>query len=676
MKEYARKIFKVLFIFTFISLVGILNFNKVNATNVATIEDGKIMFSVEAYRGSTESWRYKTVGFTLTTEPVPNGDPNLVPHTEIMYLEEVNQTYIGSGKVIVDFEISAETVIYAIEEAGLPMPEDGEKVYLHAAFQLIPPNETEPTGTIYTTLGGISTAQPWSEETLEALPNYYNIEVYYDAPPPATVTVKHVEYETGDVLLEEAFQVNQGEQYTISTKPSGYFPNNLIAYPKDEQLMKEMSIPPEDIEYTLVYREALPDPSGVKEYSEGTSPSVSGDVCWKLMEDGTVVAENNLYKSGTHFATKDELASIQSKSNVTNDSSATFVAEEVKNTDIYYTYRYEYTNHYYEAYIPVESNGEYVFEWKSVSKTPSWEYSEVYESEIRLNASHNYGETFEIPPEENTLNLLIGQSQTIGEDVNNYYETFYIGEIDTVELETQTCIPLVESISYKNDYGETVGFDDNNAYFLPVDIDENLQEEYENNTAFSEWGKYAIPIELVASFAENEVIIEINTTEDFYLSEKTGVLISVEKGTSFEQVQEEYETYFSEIGGTYDENDIFELKEDKYYIPISANSELLPETMYTNYYALSSMGISNVSIIFGQNFSFEKYLVGSVYDGVYANEEPAPIVDVAYTNEVELSNEQVEGIVKQTENRSNKVHGFKNADALLIHELLAEEGLN
>lgn len=182
---------KIILTISFIMALSVVTpSQEASAMEGLRIEDGTIYFTSTAQKGSTSSYRYRTVGFIATEQP-SYGDPYDVPHTGVMWNQSVREVDNGDGTVTSYFEIPTSTVENAMSQAGLGTPTDGQTIYLNACYQIVPPGWSSPdTSKTYCTLNGISHPPGiyWSSASLDYFETTYDVKMTWDTPAPTSPT--------------------------------------------------------------------------------------------------------------------------------------------------------------------------------------------------------------------------------------------------------------------------------------------------------------------------------------------------------------------------------------------------------------------------------------------------------------------------------------------------------
>lgn len=206
-------------------------------------------------------------------------------------------------------------------------------------------------------------------------------------------------------------------------------------------------------------------------------------------------------------------------------------------------------------------------------------------------------------------------------------------------------------------------------------------------------GNYAFPLQMSRltpiGANENGNTYEINFVSDqFFMSKDYGYvgyypyaervkenLVSGKALPKSKEILEDVTARTSDLfkkqtGETFEDTFLYTDPENlqRYYIPADAASPLENKTDYKNEIVLNDMGLSDVTFTFAQTFSFDLYLIGSVYDEVSVWEQVEPRVqDVEYEYSVVLTPEQQKEIMAI--DRNNYVlHGFRLVDVKRIYD--------
>lgn len=221
----------------------------------------------------------------------------------------------------------------------------------------------------------------------------------------------------------------------------------------------------------------------------------------------------------------------------------------------------------------------------------------------------------------------------------------------------------------------------------------------QNNTAVS--GNYAFPLQMSRlnrlGTDGNSTTYELNFVSDYFFMSKdfgyvgyypyakrvkenlvsgtplptpSEMLNTVTQTTSTlfkAQTREDFEDTFMYTDHTVDEG-LYGTTENlqRYWIPIDAQSPLENGVEYSNEIELNNMGLSDVSFNFAQKFSFDLYLMGSVYDEVATWEQVEPRADVEYPYSITLTPEQRQKI-RDIQRNSYALHGFRIVDTRRLY---------
>jgi len=495
------------------------------------------------------------------------------------------------------------------------------------------------------------------------------------------VTIYHKDAETGKILRTDNKKATVGKTYTYKPEPKGTFKdangNPYVATPTGQKFTG--TVPSNNMTFTFTYKTSKPDPSTIKEMSGATEGKAQGNMLWRLKKDGNdsvVYLENSAKIAGKHFATRNVEYDISSTAFSENDNipqSYIIDPNVVKNKEINYSFSYEYTNYYRENYKCVEKQGSDCFKWQFVNNTPVWDdpYKKTAVWNVKLVANHHEGETFVLSDSQKSQKLLVGQTATLNGDQTaitkkDYYESFsFPNANDFTYLYTQSWLSLIQDMDYQVDYpDETLHYQQNDMNYYPVDLDKNLRDKYENNTPYG-YSDYAIPLSVNGTTKNGQVWhVTFGPKDDFYLTKDTGFLFSVPKGSNASVVNNAAKTqYENYTKTTYDDTVLMEGDHSRYYLPIDGNSELKPNEIYENEVGLGKLGLSDVTFHFGRKFSFQKYLIGSVFDDPVVNEQHESTVKIdKYPHTVYIPYDDAKQLAKDAMSRGMLLHSFRTMD--------------
>ncbi|MFD2658474.1 hypothetical protein [Gracilibacillus thailandensis] len=506
--------------------------------------------------------------------------------------------------------------------------------------------------------------------------------VYVDQDCRVNVTINHIDADTGKKLKTNKSKATVGKNYSYSPVSRGTFKdkdgNPYVAYPSDQK--KSGKTPNSNMTINFYYRVALPDPTTIKEISNGTVGKAKGDFLWRLEKadennDSRLRLLNTIEIDGTHYRTRNKNYTVSS-TRVINETDSNPInvyvsnPNALKNRNIEYTFEYEYTNHYKQNYKCVDQQGDDCFEWKFDKNTPVWgEYANTAKWEETLKADHRYGETFIFNGSSSpTTQMVIGrkatvdgkESSTIDKDVQR--ESYTVNNAPIMLL-SQNWIPINETIEYSTDFDNPFYIIPENMYYYPNDVDDTLKEDYQNETSFV-FSDYAIPLR-VGSQEDDE--LTFNTKDNFFITKETGFIFSLPSSVTStleinDKAKEKYEDYTGEEFNDEVLNGF--AKGSRYYFNIDGNGEEKPNTWYQHVYLISKLGLSDIQIQIRKNIEFDKYLIGSPMDNALISEEYDRVLhDLEdYDNSVVITYEQQQQIKALANERGDLIHSFRSSD--------------
>jgi hypothetical protein len=573
---------------------------------------GNIEISTTGKLASSSSWRYKTVGFIVTKNPSSSFAPlESPPCTEILPLIEKNQVDIGNGYATVSFEIPVTNIRNALVKAGINNLESGvSNVYLHAVFSTIEPGKKEVTGRLYTS------------------------------------------YSSGQTGIMNATK-NNGQIIDWSSTT-------------DALLLNSYNI------LTRYYDELPTDPSGggIVDGKAG----VDGGSSWRLTKKNPgseIITQinNSIREDGTYFAMRNPVWTIKVDGVSYN---AKLIELPPKKMNVKFFFSYEYTNHFYDTYQPDLVVNGVVVSWKFSKREPLWDFSQKLDYSKEIFISNRFGEQIPLTNETNKIELLIGENFNARTNkTSQYFERFSFENRLPIQIVSQLSVDLNQQrLLYNNDFGEDITFKDGFSYFHPPDIDENLKKDYVNTTGI-ETERVAIPLNIsILNEMNNQYPIAITFKDSFYMTKRTGFLFSAKNGLSKEELVSKVKQEIENVSGSeYDsENDpILDYQKTSnthYFIPISAESKLKPGIQYENKYVIGNLGLSEITLVYAVPFTFGEFLIGSVFDDVYVNEEPAPLKNIEYTHSISIPNSKVLEFKQLVRSKRFFIHGFISTDSL------------
>lgn len=440
----------------------------------------------------------------------------------------------------------------------------------------------------------------------------------------------------------------------------------------------------------------------------------TGTVDWGLHVDNATVngatptkmsVTNNL-PIGSHYAQNPENYTI---SGVVNGNKSVNGTAPVKG-NINYNVTYSYTDYEIKYFVCTayeeitDDEGNVVgygdcTDWQYTHSEPDWSQSADYDCTVTLNADHNYNDRFEVSSANGNFlkTMKIGQKDTVQAGPScstigskTYSETVSrdIPDAEKV-LETQTFITLHEN-DYKWNATEVVygtlpsvfpyiKVDKQGEVTVP-DLDAAYKEQYRNTGNFVK-GNFSIPLEPVVV----DKTMTLFGQEEFMLARSTGFTYPVDRdashATKVQTVRAAYEAYTGETLDLTTNPTAHEKVYDKieahgnsrYYLPIDPNDEdnpeyMTPKTKYSMQQGVRKLGINNIDVVVDQKFSFNKYLVGSVFDteeAVFAKvveQKETPFEDISYNYSITMEVDEAKKVYDTTHHRNKFIFGYKMAD--------------
>lgn len=576
------------------------------------------------------------------------------------------------------------------------------------------------------------------------------------------VTINHIDLDTNKIIGTEKKKVNLNNTFKAVPKPKGTFKdkdgNPYVASPVNQNFNEVIK---GDKEIKFYYRVVLPDPSEEIEFpgdpdnsgggSDGGGPgdsenpgsggpdgdsrkqgSASGKAFWELTrnnvnESSSVYVESNFESNGDHYAIRNKKHSIDfAGKTIEKEGPITSIAngQSVKGESFDYKFQYEYTNYYRKNYECVEIQGEDCFKWEFINETPVWDKGKTFTLFGSIPIDHMQGDINKRNSLEEALNKkwLVGRedkwdySQKTSKD---YYEQWKFGENNETKseyiLKTQSTLPitpgeLIYEVELPSDEHKKHSFNPfrkelSFGYYFPVDVDDSLKEDYNNNTSYTDFD-YAFPLQQSLmddnglSGSSRTFLMEY-ATDLFFMSKHTGFISGysyvdqlkdshinqkelpsfntlVEKGTNklisdFESLTKH--DFKDKV--LYTANDAEFKKLQRYILPVSPDSPLKPKVNYKNHVVIENMGLNDGVIEYNQAYQFEHYLFGSGHDDVWVIEQVDSRTklkpsDSSLINTVNIEYKDIKSII--TENLGQpyiRMHGFRPSNRELINKTKA-----
>ncbi|MGE7920680.1 hypothetical protein ACQKM9_17345 [Viridibacillus sp. NPDC093762] len=529
----------------------------------------------------------------------------------------------------------------------------------------------------------------------------YKLSTDVDVEDGVTVTIKHVDKDSGKLLLTEKLQKPKDTTFQYPSKPSGYFedskgnPYNPV---KDivSITTKKVDITVQ-IDYTVT---AGGDGGGIDLGTGEFSPGAAeGEFSWNLKKTSdtsapVMVLKNSGTMKGRHFETRNQKYSIEgedidfnSSSSITKEVSN---VEDLKDTSIKYTYSYEYTN----SYEPILSCTKYDYDkegnnlgcltWKEVGRKPLWNYGKTAKWTASLKADHSYEEEVSVSSSDSdTLALTVGRKGKFngmeGSSPKQSVQKERISfDADNLVLNTQQVKPVAEEITYASDLGNKLYANVEDSHYYPFNLDENLKDKYENDTEYNS-STYAIPMRVESKTSNSMKMV---LADDFFVTKNTGLQVSLPHNEASQDrfadlAKSEYEGLF---GATYDDEVLYTAnKGSQFFIPIDGNDkDTKPNTWYFDNFVVGKVGLNDVIVEVQQKLRFNKYLLGNAKDNPVINEQHESIKNITYTNGFTIPKSNLEQLSALSLDRTALSHSFRSTDVYDKYQKIKElvEGLN
>lgn len=405
------------------------------------------------------------------------------------------------------------------------------------------------------------------------------------------------------------------------------------------------------------------------------------------------------------------------------------IQNNIISPNIAYTYTNYYKVVYEPENYQTNPDGSVdVFKWKIKGKEPVWDKAETFDTSKEftginsLNSTVNSmsGKTITIKTmaELAQQKFPVGVKKTFNMDQSaaltdnkTYYETVKQAngqnakdknhlqsqnwiDIAPGALEYSISLPSGAQKDQKFFYTNTKG---SNGYYFVNDIDKSLQQNYANHSRYKEYGKYALPLQY-SRVTDKGLNGEVRTydlnyvTDLFFIGKGTGYIMaypyvdalrvnnltSPDANTILNQTLNlAKQSYQSQTGSTFNDSFLYTDRSDvkgvygdkselqRFYLPINAESSYKRGQTYNNKVLIEKVGLSDVNVVFNQEFDFKQYLVGSVMDKAENSEQKEPTLsNVKYNHSITISKEEMKKIHEKAQGRNQKsLFGYRLTDA-------------
>ncbi|MFI2128735.1 hypothetical protein ACH434_01640 [Lysinibacillus fusiformis] len=372
-------------------------------------------------------------------------------------------------------------------------------------------------------------------------------------------------------------------------------------------------------------------------------------------------------------------------------------AKQVQNKDMQYAFEYEYTNKKI-GWVCTGAGEEQRCHWDD---RPDWRAVQKFELNGSIPVDHQQGKAEKSDKLDGVLvkKWVVGREDKYGplKESKAYYEQYSRAEgnvwQDDVKLKTQTTLPMtpgkfmysVELPSGKHKDGDFYPLKktQSSGTYQAAELDESLQAEFADGVqlqqkVLTDKGMKAEQRQFESEFVSDMFFTASGTgfMSGYNYAEKVKQAIKNDQALpSFSQALQEGtakgEAEFVQYtnGVPFEDDWVFTKSEEdfphlqRYSLPVTPNSELLPNETYKNQLELVDMGLSDLSFTFDQSFSFEHFLFGSGYDDAWIIEQPESRFPVTEYETVELTHEQVKALAEaERKHSNNKIHNFRFVD--------------
>ncbi|MGL5296427.1 MAG: hypothetical protein ACRDAO_05685, partial [Culicoidibacterales bacterium] len=153
-----------------------------------------------------------------------------------------------------------------------------------------------------------------------------------------------------------------------------------------------------------------------------------------------------------------------------------------------------------------------------------------------------------------------------------------------------------------SDFNNPLYVTEGNTNVYVPDVMSELQDDYFNMSPYN-YGDYVMPL-------------TYDTTKGFQLGNHALAHVTTFQIKEGQDVEKEYFEYTEGVEWNA-AGDYMRDWERAYYIPIEAESPLKPNKQYDITYQLGELGLSDITYIQKQQFSFESYMFGHILDDPY-----------------------------------------------------------
>lgn len=221
-----NKKFQCILMFFFLSFFWIIASKKVDAENLASMDEGVVTYVAPATTATT-STTWRTMGFTVKNKET-KGDPTQKPKGQFWLDDGENTSKVVGAITYTTFTFKEDKVRKEFDNAKIDaasLAENGGNVYLNGIFQVY--ENGKATGSFYHTLNGISSARNWASTS--EFSNRFDIIVPYSGKKNQPIYLTTMKYSSKGYSFVSREKIGTANTHSYFETATGDIPGTIVS---------------------------------------------------------------------------------------------------------------------------------------------------------------------------------------------------------------------------------------------------------------------------------------------------------------------------------------------------------------------------------------------------------------------------------------------------------------